>query len=611
MQKYLDETGLAHFWDNIQGQIGSASDQQVADWLDAHPEATTTVQDGAVTTAKLADNAVTFGKLDETLQDSITSDNLLHGTLFPYKEEGRRISINGVCPIENYNFMIMRPHGAGTLNRTSDARTMLYFMPTDLAGLEVETTYTLSFDLTYSMFKASESSSRYINVYLYENKGGAHIDTATLRTLSATSSGVTLKKQLAQVTQANKEVEHTLKGCTFEFALESDTTSFVLFLAGSATSSSAYHMGNYMWMDNMRLVRGSDRSWAPSLYDTGNTIVNRNPGMLEKLEQLNRPTRTGSRTLGTAPFCLLHFSDIHGDKYCLENVIEFYRHYSDYIDDVLHTGDSVMDYAADGMTFWSGTDGAEYIMNCIGNHDTRVSTDWTSLDMSTSYSTYLAPYIANWDVQYTSGKTYYYKDYADKNVRLIVLDVIHQTADQLTWFESTLSGARINGYHVIAALHARASWNFDPYNVTWDDRHVSAHYTNNWSDTSSSSGTSFPSNLSDDYADAVDAFMAAGGYFVCWLHGHQHHKMFAALHDHPNQLDVCVSNAGGTDYAWTYVWARIPWTKSMDDFNLVAVDVESKVLRLAKVGVDYDRFMRHVDSISYNYDTHELLYANA
>ncbi len=50
----LDETGLSRFWDNIQDQIGSASQEQVDAWLDEHPEATTTVQDGAITIPKLA-----------------------------------------------------------------------------------------------------------------------------------------------------------------------------------------------------------------------------------------------------------------------------------------------------------------------------------------------------------------------------------------------------------------------------------------------------------------------------------------------------------------------------------------------------------------------------
>lgn len=66
MPKYVDEAGLARFWDNIKSQIGGASDEQVAAWLDAHPEATTTVQDGAITTVKLADGAVTDAKLAQT-----------------------------------------------------------------------------------------------------------------------------------------------------------------------------------------------------------------------------------------------------------------------------------------------------------------------------------------------------------------------------------------------------------------------------------------------------------------------------------------------------------------------------------------------------------------
>ena len=41
-------------------------DSAVSDWLDLHPEATTTVQDGAITTAKLADGAVTDAKLAQT-----------------------------------------------------------------------------------------------------------------------------------------------------------------------------------------------------------------------------------------------------------------------------------------------------------------------------------------------------------------------------------------------------------------------------------------------------------------------------------------------------------------------------------------------------------------
>lgn len=42
-------------------------------------------------------------------------------------------------------------------------------------------------------------------------------------------------------------------------------------------------------------------------------------------------------------------------------------------------------------------------------------------------------------------------------------------------------------------------------------------------------------------------------------------------------------------------------------FNIMAVDTDSKVLRLMAVGATYDRFMRHVDGITYNYETHTIL----
>ena len=70
MPKYLDGAGLSHFWNNIKGSIGNASQEQVNAWLDEHPEATTTVQDGSITTPKLAqdieinvENVVTYGQI--------------------------------------------------------------------------------------------------------------------------------------------------------------------------------------------------------------------------------------------------------------------------------------------------------------------------------------------------------------------------------------------------------------------------------------------------------------------------------------------------------------------------------------------------------------------
>lgn len=341
-------------------------------------------------------------------------------------------------------------------------------------------------------------------------------------------------------------------------------------------------------------------------YDGNTGIIQRN-GIAEttnKLQQLNRPTRTASRTLGAPPLCLLHFSDIHGDKKRLQNIIEFKEYYSDYIADIIHTGDMVKYYSTDGITFWDEVDGAEDILNVIGNHDTLVGSTWIGMTMAEAYTTYFSPYVSNWGVTGASGQTYYYKDYTDNKVRLIVLDIMHQSADQLSWFVSTLASARTANLHVIVAVHSRPHWQFTSHQTAWDDKPLVPSYTAGYSDTSAST---YPENLSDDYADAVDDFMTAGGFFVCWIHGHTHHKMFAQLQTHPNQLDVSVENAGIPDFAWTYAKARIDGTKSEDCFNVIGIDTDSNVLRIMAVGATYDRFMRHADAISYNYNTHTIL----
>lgn len=363
---------------------------------------------------------------------------------------------------------------------------------------------------------------------------------------------------------------------------------------------------------------------------SGVKVVDRNnpDAMKTKLVALNAKTRTGTSTYGTAPWCILHFSDIHGDGDRLKNVIDFKNYYSDYIADILHTGDTVNYKAADGIDFWASVSGSENILNCVGNHDTLTldPTDWISLTMAQTYNTYFKNYISNWGVTYTANKTYYYKDYTTNNLRLIVLDIMHQDSAQLTWFTNTLASAKTNGYHVVVAMHGRAHWKYRAQDVPWDDAAMNPGRSENTytkagfavGDTSARNGSQYPSNLTTGYPAAVQAFIDDGGTFVCWLHGHTHFKMFAKLMDYPDQLDVSVGNdgmhasqiSGSHQYVGSNSYAKEEGTKSEDDFNIVAVDTYAKILRIAKVGVDYDRYMRHCDTISYNYGTGEILYSS-
>lgn len=61
-KKYLNRDGLEEY-NSLLPHSSAEIQEYVDDWLDAHPEATTTVQDGSITTQKLADGSVTRNKL--------------------------------------------------------------------------------------------------------------------------------------------------------------------------------------------------------------------------------------------------------------------------------------------------------------------------------------------------------------------------------------------------------------------------------------------------------------------------------------------------------------------------------------------------------------------
>ena len=67
----LRSTGTGTEWVTPASPTSAQVDTAVQAWLNNHPEATTTVEDGAVTTAKLASESVTADKMAD---DSVTSD---------------------------------------------------------------------------------------------------------------------------------------------------------------------------------------------------------------------------------------------------------------------------------------------------------------------------------------------------------------------------------------------------------------------------------------------------------------------------------------------------------------------------------------------------------
>lgn len=343
-------------------------------------------------------------------------------------------------------------------------------------------------------------------------------------------------------------------------------------------------------------------------------ILNLNPQdeMLPLFQHAKGSTEEGGNYGANRPKCLVlaHFSDIHGDGENLNRIVRFTDTYKDYIDDVVCTGDIARDNASsngveEDFSWWSNN-GGENVLMTIGNHDTNVvvgtTSNWRDYGKVNTYNKYFAPFIDNWGVTQPSdaasgGKCYYYKDYPAYNIRVIALDCMYYDADHDAWFVDVLADARTKGYAVITMAHALGD----------SGENIECTY-------SAINTTAGPALLdSGEYIfcanvhSRIDDFIAAGGTFICFLGGHYHRDLFGLVKGTDNKqlysLAACAgSYAPGRDFDGTI------GTRSQDCFNIVAVDPTLKLVKLFKVGCQYDNYMRQKGTLCYNYETHKLVY---
>ena len=277
-------------------------------------------------------------------------------------------------------------------------------------------------------------------------------------------------------------------------------------------------------------------------------------------------------------FVLCHFSDIHGSKVNLERLLEFCNHHYAYIDDILHTGDSVNNQFSDDFTYWKEA-GATFILNTIGNHDTAFRDEKWDVRAHAgkdSYEKFFAPYVTFWEIEQPElaqekGLCYYYKDYPKSGIRLIVLDCMLFDSNQRIWLEEVLSDAYKSDLSVICVSHFPAG-KLD-------------HSSENVFD-SKSPVESTPSFLSEAASNSVDSFIDYGGSFICWLGGHIHIDSCARLLSHPRQ--VCINIAEALCSGAYGDQKRIIGTKSQDLFNILSVNRNTRELSLLRVGADMD-----------------------
>lgn len=320
-----------------------------------------------------------------------------------------------------------------------------------------------------------------------------------------------------------------------------------------------------------------------------------------------RSKRTIRKRIGGETVTLLHFSDAHGDASALARILAWYERNADLVDEVVCTGDLVYNNYAEDIAYWRSIPGAERVLTCIGNHDVQPSaTDKTHYGISVEQAAarYVDPFVPFWgEVIHEAGTTWYAKDIETAGVRFIMLDTLvfisddDKSADsdrELAWLEERLAEALERDLAVVIGEHfpiAEANMVDSPWQP-FDGRFVYGPF------------------MHESVAERVQAFIDAGGVFVCYLCGHCHTDAMHTLPGHPEQFASEVPSA--TDDAVQSEWGDIDRTlpEAQDCFNVLTVDRANGLVKFVRVGADRSLALQHRGVFTWDFVNHRLVYAD-
>ena len=95
------------------------------------------------------------------------------------------------------------------------------------------------------------------------------------------------------------------------------------------------------------------------------------------------------------------------------------------------------------------------------------------------------------------------------------------------------------------------------------------------------------------------------GEFICHLSGHTHADYYGII-DGTTQISITIDCASEID-----MWNdsdRVRGEKSADCFNILSFDTYDKTIKMFRVGVYRDRWLRHKGTMCVNYKTNTILY---
>jgi hypothetical protein len=365
------------------------------------------------------------------------------------------------------------------------------------------------------------------------------------------------------------------------------------------------------YIEDVKFVDASDNIiWKPQILETVPYSIT---------EILNKDRLINKKAFGLgSDLRLFFFSDIHDDRGAFERIIQTANNWKkdDLIDAVLNGGDTVKNTLADGYTWYNNLVSTLNVplLTALGNHDAKQGSSAAS--ESTAYNalmatslTQLSELIDSSQISHSDTNSYYYVDFnshinqSTKIIRLIVLNCM--TADsywnendgaQLNWLNATLDSIKNNSnYYVIILNHASL--------------HEIGTFTDinsNFTDTSNNEEQTW--NVQSSALAAVNTFINGGGKFICWLCGHRHMDRFIYPTNYSNQPMFATDCANSSQT----VDGKPYWTRDRNDvfkdvFNYITVDLTNNILRIIRIGKNYDKRMISKTCIEYNFSTHQVI----
>lgn len=304
----------------------------------------------------------------------------------------------------------------------------------------------------------------------------------------------------------------------------------------------------------------------------------------------------------TKAFALFVFADVHSSDYEYNRLMEFYNHYSKYFDNAICLGDILENYTY-SYDFIEKNPYCDKVFMVLGNHDVFNGSWDKTVSQEDCFKRFLSPFVKKWGVVYEEGKTYYYKDYPEKNIRLIVIDSMlngENMDNQLVWFKNTLMSAKDKKYHVIAAVHFPILTDSEPLDCPFTTAGRPIRSTMKIGESDIYAKYGFIPARAEEYMQAVDVFRKDGGQFVCWLSGHVHIDS-VELDRKYNQLCISIETAS---VKWSKNFSdsqRTMGQKSQDLADAIVVDTTNRVIKIVRAGCDTDRYMKHKDMTAISY----------